>query len=364
MGCKAIGAVILLFLPRSSFGQELPPLVVETLKPVPTVVKTGEPFVQVYRVRFPDLIDEGKEVIVLEDRITPESVAVQPFEATVLEIVKRRVSDEHIWDFAYTLRIVNPTKRTYLLPSFSFYWLLRDLGEAIEEAEVQLVNTDEVFVSYVTTVTTDPVLDVRDAIELGSFRTRATLLKAIAWTIAPLPLVVWLVMFIRLVRRQKVAGQVPIKPEEELESLAAAYLQLSVGQARRQLREHLKVLGALDHGHEQDGQALLGLERSLVISFKDLLRAELPNLNPGDTPRDIKVYIERRVKEGSRRDALMTLASRMVWYQSGLEKGAPSPVEDAGLEARRLQQAVMQLRPHGRAWARLKDLVGRARQGV
>ena len=364
MGCKAIGAAVLLFLARSSFGQEPLPLVVETLKPVPTVVKTGEPFVQVYRVRFPDLIGEGKEVIVLEDRMAPESVAVRPFEVTVLDVAKRRDGDEHIWDFAYTFRIVNPTKGIYLLPSVSFYWLLRDLGEAIEEAEVQLVTTDEVFVSYVTTVTTDPVLDIRDAIELGSFSTEATLLRAMAWTIAPLPLVVWLVMFIRLIRRPKVAGQVSAKPEEELESLQAAYLQLPVGLARRQLRQHLKVLGALDHGHEQDGQALLGLERSLVVSFKDLLRAELPELNPGDTPRDMKAYIERRVNEGSRKDALMTLASRMVFYQGGLEKGTPSPVEDAGLEARRLEQAVTQLRPHRRVWARLKDLAGRARQGV
>ena len=102
------------------------------------------------------------------------------------------------------------------------------------------------------------------------------------------------------------------------------------------------------------------MERNLVISFKDLLWAELPELNPGDTPRDIKGYIERRVEEGSRKDALMTLASRMVVYQSGLEKGIPSPVEDVDLEAKLLDQSLTQLRLayagvdelHGLDWPR------------
>ena len=197
----AIGVAILLLLARSGVGQEPPPLTVETLKPVPTVVKSGEPFLQVYRVRFPDLIGEGRELMVLEDRMVPENVTVNPFEAISVNVAKRRVGDEHIWDFAYTLRLVDPAKGTYLVPSISFFWLLRDLGATIEDSEVRLVNTDEMFVSYVTTVTEDLVIDIRDAVELGSFTTRATVLKVIAWTVAPLPLVVWLVMLVKLMRR-------------------------------------------------------------------------------------------------------------------------------------------------------------------
>ncbi len=354
----ALGAAILLLLARSGVGQEPPPVTVETLKPVPTVVKSGEPFLQAYRVRFPDLIGEGRELIVLEDRMAPENVTVNPFEAISVDVVKRRVGDEHIWDFTYTLRLVNPTKGPYLVPSISFFWLLRELGATIEESEVRLINTEEVFVSYVTTVTDDPVIDIRDAVELGSFTTRATVMKAIAWTVAPLPLVVWLVMLVRLMRRPKLAPG-PVKQEDDLEALQPASVQLSAGQARRQLRRHLKVLSAFNHQHAQDGQAWLAMERNLVISFKDLLWAELPELNPGDTPRDIKGYIERRVKEGSRKDALMTLASRMVVYQSGLEKGIPSPVEDVDLEARRLDQSLTQLRLPLRAWTSFTAWFGR-----
>ena len=355
----AVGAAVLLFLARSGVGQEAPPLTVETLKPVPTVVKSGEPFLQVYRVRFPDLIGEGRELIVLEDRMAPESVTVNPFEASSVDMVKRRVGDEHIWDFTYTMRLVNPTKGTYLVPSISVFWLLRDLGATIEESEVRLINTDEVFVSYVTTVTDDPVIDIRDAVELGSFTTRATVMKAMAWTVAPLPLVVWLVMFVRVLRRPKLAGPGPVRQEDDLEALEVASIPLSAGQARRQLRRHLKVLGAFNHQHAQDGQAWLAMERNLVISFKDLLWAELPELNPGDTPRDIKGYIERRVKEGSRKDALMTLASRMVVYQSSLEKGIPSPVEGVDLEARLLDQSLRQLRLPLRVWTSFTAWTGR-----
>ena len=224
---------------------------------------------------------------------------------------------------------------------------------------MRLINTDEVFVSYVTTVTDDPVIDIRDAVELGSFTTRATVMKAIAWTVAPLPLVVWLFMLVRLMRRPRLAGPGLVKQEDDLEALQAASGQLSAGQARRQLRRHLKVLGAFNHQHAPDGQALLAMERNLVISFKDLLWAELPELNPGDTPKDMKGYIERRVEEGSRKDALMTLASRMVVYQSGLEKGIPSPVEDVDLEAKLLDQSLAQLRLPVRVWTSFTAWVGR-----
>ena len=50
------------------------PVSVETLEIEPTVVKTGDLIIQTYRVRFPDLINEGREVIILEDRMAPENL--------------------------------------------------------------------------------------------------------------------------------------------------------------------------------------------------------------------------------------------------------------------------------------------------
>jgi len=143
------------------------PIAVETLELEPTVVKTGDVILQTYRLRFPDLISEGREILILEDRMVPENLPVHPFEAVSLDVVKRQIEDEHIWDFEYGLRIIAPEKAVYLVPSFAFYYLIRDLGEDIEDAEIQQVDGGQGLVRYVSTMTDVPVLDIRDTIELG-----------------------------------------------------------------------------------------------------------------------------------------------------------------------------------------------------
>ena len=113
---------------------------VETLELEPTVVKTGDRIAQRYRLRFPDLIPSGQEIIILEDRMTPEALPVHPFEATGAggrEGPHRRHA--HL-GLRVRVRLVDPAKMTYALPSFSFYYLVRDLGEDIEDAEVQQVD--------------------------------------------------------------------------------------------------------------------------------------------------------------------------------------------------------------------------------
>ena len=67
-------------------GAGASPVQVETLEIEPTVVKTGDVITQVYRVRFPDLIAQGREIIILEDRMVPENLPIHPFEAVSLEI--------------------------------------------------------------------------------------------------------------------------------------------------------------------------------------------------------------------------------------------------------------------------------------
>ncbi len=139
--------VLLLLAPATAAAQPpdlgdaaIGPVRVETLELEPTVVKTGDLILQRYRVRFPDLIDEGQEIIILEDRVAPETLPVHPFEGVSLEIIEDRVDDEHIRDYIKGIRLVDPTKMTYILPNFSFYYLIRDLGEDIEDAEVQQVD--------------------------------------------------------------------------------------------------------------------------------------------------------------------------------------------------------------------------------
>ena len=174
---------------------ETQPIMVETLEVEPTVVKTGDLIKQTYRLRFPDLINAGREIIILEDRMVPENLPIHPFEAVALEIRKSQVDSEYIWDFVYDMRLVAPEKAVYVVPAFSFYFLVRDLGEDIEDAEIQQVDGGQSLVRYVTTMNDVPTLNIRDTIELGEFSGRAALFQTIAWTVAPLPLLIWCCSF-------------------------------------------------------------------------------------------------------------------------------------------------------------------------
>ena len=335
----------------------LGPVTVETLELQPTVVKTGDLIVQPYRVRFPDMIGEGKEIIILEDRMAPETLPVHPFEGVSLRVEKSQVEDEHIWDFIYGFRLVDPNKMTYLLPNFSFYYLVRDLGEDVEDAEVQQVDGGQGLVRYVTTITDEPLLAIRDTIELGSFAGRATVFRTLAWTVAPLPLFVWLVMLVRLARKPKL---ISMEKAEEAEELARIEAQIpvppSIWEARRAL--HGTLSGLEDMSPSADATVLAGVERDIVLALRDYLQAELPDLVAGDTALDMQRHVEG-LGDGPRKEALRTLTARLVAYQYGLEHGEPAPIEIPTDEARSLEEALKQLRPHVRLLNSLKALVGR-----
>ncbi len=321
------------------------PIGVETLELEPTVVKTGDVISQTYRLRFPDLISEGREIILLEDRMVPENLPVHPFEAVSLNVVKRRIEDEHIWDFEYGFRIIAPEKAVYVVPSFAFYYLIRDLGEDIEDAEIQQVDGGQGLVRYVSTMTDVPVLDIRDTIELGEFGGRAVLFSTMAWTVAPLPLLVWLVFLVRQWRRKEVVPTEVARELEEIERLEAQIpVPPSIWEARRTLQRHVQALDAAD------GNGALGdLKQELVISTREYLQAELPALRSGDTPKDILRHIEG-LDDGGRKTALATLASRLVEHHAGLEQGDASTIANPREEARLLDGALAALRPHVRLW--------------
>ncbi len=332
------------------------PVQVETLDLEPTVVKTGDLITQTYRVRFPDLISEGKEIIMLEDRMVPENLPVHPFEAVSLDVRKRQIEDEHIWDFVFGFRLIEPEKATYVLPAFSFFYLVRDLGEDVEDAEVHQVDGGGGLVRYVTTLTDIPIIDIRDTIELGSFATRATVFRTLGWTVAPLPLLIWLFMLVRLARQQTTVSEIQQLEADELDRLEAQIPPPpSIWQARRNLLLQLKVLEALPPS--DSGTALRDLERNLVIAGREYLQAELQGVHTGDTPKDIQRHIDG-LEDGARKEGLRALVSRLVDYQSGLEYGSPHAIGDPMAEAQALRQSLTMLRPHMRLWMRVKGLFG------
>ena len=356
--------VVLLLAPATGAAQPpdmddaaMGPVRVETLELEPTVVKTGDLILQRYLVRFPDLIDEGQEIIMLEDRMAPETLPVHPFEGVSLSIGRSRVDDEHVWDFTYGFRLVDPSKMTYILPSFSFYYLIRNLGEDVEAAEVRQMDGGEGLIRYVTTITDEPILAIRDTIELGGFAGRAAFFRTVGWTVAPLPLFVWLVMLARLSRKPK---PISIEKTQEAEELARIEAQIpippSIWEARRNVRRRLKTLQ--DMPPISNGDELAEVELGMVLSLRDYLKAELPDLHTGDTALDVQRHVEQ-LADGPRKDALRTLASRMVAYQRGLEYGEPAPIESPGDEAQSLEEALVRLRPHVRLLNSMMALVGR-----
>ena len=331
---------------------------IETLELEPTVAKTGDVITQRYRLRFPDLIADGQEIIILEDRMTPEALPVHPFEAVSLEVEKDRIEDEHVWDFVYGFRLVDPNKMTYVLPNFSFYYLVRDLGEDIEDAEVQQTDGGQGLVRYVTSITDEPLLDIRDTIELGTFEGLATFFRTLAWVVAPLPLLLWFVMLVRVARKPKAVSLERQQEEDELARIEAQIpVPPSIWEARRTVNRELAALRRLprDAGADQ----LAAGQRTLVLALRDYLRADLPALHPGDTALDIQQHVDG-LKDSYRKAALGVVAARLLAYQRGLEAGTAAPVEHPAAEARMLADAVSQLRPHVRMMNSLKALVGAA----
>jgi hypothetical protein len=333
------------------------PLSVETVGAEPTVVKTGDVFTATFRVRFKDLVDRGKEIVVLEDRMDPEKLSVAPFEAVGLEVRKRQVDDESMWDFVYRFRIVNPNRGIQVLGRVTFYWLLRDLGQKIEEAQVFQAETEPLQIRYVSTLTEEAVLDIRDAIELGSFGRRATLFRTVAWAVAPLPVVWWAVGFVLAARRRTQAVAPGPKTEDDLPE-AAVPAPPSVVRARRNLRRHLRTLS--DSSAAENDRELEELERRLVVSLREYLMVEVPSLNPGDTAREIKRHFDTRLDGGRRAEALKALAERLVAYQDDLERGTRTSLTDPAAEAREIGSLLQHLRPHVRAVDRLRRMLGRA----
>ena len=143
-------------------------------------------------------------------------------------------------------------------------------------------------VRYVTTITSDPVLDIHDRVELGSFGGRITLLRGVAWLIAPLPLLFWVVGALRVARRP--SPECRKHPRSTARAAVAATIPPppTVAQARRALirclREPPRPAMPLDE------RMLIAFQRNVVIALRGYLLAEIPSLNPGDTAKDIRRY--------------------------------------------------------------------------
>ena len=329
------------------------PVQVETLEIEPTVVKTGDVITQVYRVRFPDLIAQGREIIILEDRMVPENLTDPPVRGGLARDPQAAGRQRaHLG-----LRLRHAADRAGRRPSTS----CRRSGSTTwsgtwartsRTPRIQQIDGGQGLVRYVTTMNDLPILDIRDTIELGEFGGQAVFFRAMAWAVVPLPLLLWLVFLVRLARTPKMVSLEAAREAEELDRIEAQIpVPPSIWEARRTLRAQLRALAGAAQGW---GVAVIS---GVVISAREYLRAELPDVNSGDTPRDIKAHVDG-LKDGARKEALSTLASRLVVYQDGLERGEVAIENPAG-EVAALDASLTALRPHIRLWRGMLAFVGR-----
>jgi hypothetical protein len=349
-----LAAVPCLAQPSPDTGVDLP-LSVETIGLEPTVGKTGDIVTATYRVRFRDLASEGKEVLVLEDRMAADKLPIAPFEAVGLGVAKRQVGNLSVWDFVYRLRIVAQKKGPVVLPSITFYWLVRDIGQDLEDVPVRQAVTQPLQFRYVSTITDDDVLELRDEIELGSFAGRAALFRTIGWIVAPLPLAIWLIaagLALRRPRKAAIKRPVPAEAEPELVLPESPTLR----QARRHLRSQLRALGNGASPHGADATA----DAAVTLALREYLTAELPALNPGDTARDIRRHVQTKVAPGSRKNTLDALAARLIAYQDGLERGMPVFSAAPREEEQEIESLLAQLNVQARLADRVRRVLTRS----
>ena len=168
MRYKLFFCVFVLLIATPVLAQEFSPIVVETGKPIPSVVKSGEPFKITYRVKFLDT------VLIYEEQMQPDSLTFEKVEVIGLEVDKNLLERPEndslgfvtVWDFIYTFRIIQPEKGEYKIPPFNFVWAEKRAGVTVEETkgkeEPKELPTEEVGVSYVSSVIEPPQLDIRD----------------------------------------------------------------------------------------------------------------------------------------------------------------------------------------------------------
>ena len=82
MRYKLLVCVFVLLVATPVLSQEFSPIVVETGKPVPSVVKSGEPFKVTYRAKFFDT------VLIYEEQMQPDNLALEKIEVIGLEVDK------------------------------------------------------------------------------------------------------------------------------------------------------------------------------------------------------------------------------------------------------------------------------------
>ncbi len=146
------------------------PLIVETGKPVPTVVRTAEFVTITYTVKRIDMSTRGHdmEVMILEK----ESFGFQglgDFDVAKMEVSKEIHRDGppamFYKTYTFTLRIIDPKKGEYKIPPIKVLWIYKQTGISEEDGEYKETKpfvTKERTVRYDSSIVKEGDFNIRD----------------------------------------------------------------------------------------------------------------------------------------------------------------------------------------------------------
>lgn len=366
MRYKLLVGVFVLLIATPALSAEFSPIVVKTGKPTPSVVKSGEPFKVTYRAEFFDT------VVIFEEQMRPDNIALDKIEVIGLEIVKERVNNDtlgfvNIWDFTYTFRIIQPEKGLYKIKPFNFIWVEKKAGVTVEEAKenekLREMPTNEVGIGYVSSVVKPPPIDIRDEQSFVLPIADGVVLRRWAYSVIGFALLLVVIIVFRFARYSKIrqsqkAGQEVGAEIMESEDAANTELILSPKQARKKFLRELKKLRA---------ESRLDLTKKVRPLVRDLLLAELKG-TIRDSMSENEIYVKlssldakQKKQIGSKYAAMLDLALRLKGYQEDIDLEKYSLDAVNWREVVEISETVSGLKLHKRVLSFVKRLAGRGR---
>ncbi len=354
MRYKLLLCALVLLIATPVAAQEFSHLIVETGKPTPSVVRTGESFKITYRVRFVGT------VVISEENMQPDNIHLDNIEVVGLEVKKREPYPDdslgiiNVWDFTYTFRIIQPDKGVKKIPSFNFIWVEKKAGVTVEETKdkekPREMPTDEVGVNYVSSIVKPPPLDIRDEISFVLPVASGTVLRRWAYGVIGVSFLLFAVVLTWFARLSKSRQVREVDREYETETAEADTVTenrepiLSPRQARKKFLRELKELRC-------DSQ--LDFVKKVRPLIRTLLLAELPGvLRSSMSANDIYAKLnglddKQKKRIGFKYAIMLELAQRLKDYQEDvdLERGKfIPPFKEGG----KLREMVSGLKLHKR----------------
>lgn len=339
----AFASILLLANSPPIFGQEMSPIVIKTGKPVPSVVRSGEPFKVVYRAEYLD------SILIIEEKIQPDNISVDQFEAIKLEVITLPLQNDeklgiiHVQEFIYTFRIIKPEKGAKIIPSFDFVWVEKKAGTTATDAkeinELKKIPTDEVEIGYVTSIPEKPpdrkipTLDIRDDIVFSLPQWKGSELRRNAYLVigfSSLLFILTLALFFYQPKAKEKDKKTDESTVPQTEDVTVPLV--SAKTTRKRFLLEIKALGnSVQKMSEKpnDGK-LKELGKDLYSLISSLLLAEL-SLGPvkasaSQTPKELQARLanlnaEQKKKMGAKFGVMLSLADRSRNYYDEIQSG-------------------------------------------